>query len=63
VSKPTLKVTLIRSLHGRFKDHRACATGLGLRKINQVVDVEDSPYTRGMIKKIHYMVKVEGQVK
>jgi len=63
MSKPTLKVTLIRSLHGRLKDHRACATGLGLRKINQVIEVEDSLYTRGMINKINYMVKVEGQVK
>lgn len=63
MSKPTLKVTLTRSLSGRLKDHQACAAGLGLRKINQVVEIEDSPCTRGMINKIHYMVKVEGQVK
>lgn len=58
-SKKTLRVTLIRSLHGRLAAHRACAHGLGLRRMHHTVEVEDSPCTRGMINKIAYMVKCE----
>ncbi len=54
-----LKVTLVRSLHGRQARHRACATGLGLRRLHHSVTVEDTPCTRGMINKIYYMVKCE----
>ena len=54
-----LKVTLVRSLNGRLKAHKACAQGLGLRRIHNPVLVEDTPENRGMINKIHYMVKVE----
>ncbi len=54
-----IQVTLTRSLIGRLKDHKACASGLGLRKMHQTVAVEDTPCTRGMINKISYMVKVE----
>lgn len=58
-SKKTLRVTLVRSLHGRLAAHRACAHGLGLRRIRASVEVEDTPCTRGMINKIAYMVKFE----
>ena len=58
--KETIKVTLVKSLNGRLKNHKACARGLGLRKINHTVEVEDTPCTRGMANKISYMVKVEG---
>lgn len=54
-----IKVTLVRSMHGRLKSHRACVTGLGLRRIHHTVEVEDTPCTRGMINKVSYMVKVE----
>ena len=54
-----LKVTLVRSLNGRLKTHKACAQGLGLRRIHNPVMVDDTPENRGMIKKIHYMIKVE----
>jgi large subunit ribosomal protein L30 len=54
-----LKVTLVRSLHGRLKSHRACAAGLGLRRMHHSVTVEDTPCTRGMINRISYMVKCE----
>ncbi|MBK8162690.1 MAG: 50S ribosomal protein L30 [Gammaproteobacteria bacterium] len=57
--KKNLKVTLVRSLHGRLAAHKACAHGLGLRRIRHSVVVEDSPCTRGMINKISYMVKYE----
>jgi large subunit ribosomal protein L30 len=52
-----LKVTLIKSLIGRLKSHKACANGLGLRKINQTVTIIDTPANRGMINKISYMTK------
>lgn len=55
----TIKVTLTKSLIGRLKSHKACAAGLGLRKIRQTVEVIDTPENRGMINKIYYMVSVE----
>ena len=60
-SAKTLKVTLMRSFHGRLASHQACVRGLGLRRRHQTVEVEDTPCTRGMINKINYLVEVEGQ--
>ncbi len=54
-----LSVTMTRSKIGRLESHKACLKGLGLRKINQTVEVIDTPENRGMINKIAYMVKVE----
>ena len=54
-----LNVTLIKSKHGRLKNHKACVTGLGLRKIHQTVTVKDTPENRGMINRISYMLTVE----
>lgn len=56
----TIKVTLVKSLIGRLESHKACARGLGLKKINHSVDVLDTPANRGMINKIRYLVKSEG---
>lgn len=58
-SKKTVKVTLTRSMHGRLASHKACVSGLGLRRMHQTVEVEDTPSVRGMINKVSYMVKVE----
>ena len=54
-----LKVTLVRSLNGRLKNHQACARGLGIRRMHHTVEVLDTPENRGMINKISYMLKVE----
>jgi large subunit ribosomal protein L30 len=54
-----LKVTLVKSKHGRLKSHKACVSGLGLRKIHQTVTVQDTPENRGMINRISYLVSVE----
>ena len=54
-----LKVTLIKSRHGRLKAHRACVAGLGLRRINQSVVVADTVENRGMINKASYLLRVE----
>lgn len=54
-----LNVTMTKSRFGRLPNHQACLKGLGLRKINQTVQVLDTPENRGMISKVSYMVKVE----
>ena len=54
-----LKVTLVKSKHGRLKSHKACVAGLGLRRMHQTVTVADTPENRGMINRISYMIAVE----
>jgi len=54
-----LKVTLVKSKHGRKKGHEACVRGLGLRRIRHSVEVLDTPENRGMINKVSYLLKVE----
>lgn len=54
-----LKVTLIKSKHGRLRAHQACVSGLGLRRLNQTVVVQDTPENRGMVNRVSYMLKVE----
>jgi large subunit ribosomal protein L30 len=56
----TVKVTLIKSVIGRLESHRATVKGLGLRRMHQTVEVQDTPAIRGMINKINYLLKVEG---
>tara|TARA_R110001592_G_scaffold246427_1_gene508189 strand:+ start:8828 stop:9016 length:189 start_codon:yes stop_codon:yes gene_type:complete len=56
-----IKVTQVRSTNGRLASHKACVSGLGLRRIRHSVEVEDTPAVRGMINKVHYLVKVEGE--
>jgi large subunit ribosomal protein L30 len=59
MAKATIKVTQIKSIHGRLKNHRACVAGLGLRRIGHTVEVEDTPSVRGMINKVNYLVRIE----
>ena len=54
-----LKVTLIKSRHGRLAAHQACVRGLGLRRTNSSAVVLDTPENRGMIRKVSYLLKVE----
>ena len=56
-----MKVKLFRSPIGTLPKHKLCVQGLGLRKIGQVVEVEDTPATRGMANKVNYMVQVLGE--
>ena len=55
--KKMMRVKLVRSMNGRLATHKACVRGLGLRRMHQVVEVEDTPATRGMLNKVSYMVK------
>ncbi|MCB1705151.1 MAG: 50S ribosomal protein L30 [Halioglobus sp.] len=59
MAKASIKVTQVKSTHGRLKKHRACVAGLGLRRIGHTVEVEDTPSVRGMINRVHYLVRVE----
>lgn len=61
MSKSMIKVTLVKSINGRLENHKACVRGLGLRRINHTVEVEDTPSVRGMINKVNYLVRVEGE--
>ena len=61
MAKKTVKVTQVKSIAGRLKTHKACVAGLGLRRIGHTVEVEDTPSVRGMINKVNYLVKVEGE--
>jgi large subunit ribosomal protein L30 len=55
-----LKVTLVKSVIGTKRDHRATVKGLGLGRISSSALLEDTPAIRGMIHKVAYLVKVEG---
>jgi large subunit ribosomal protein L30 len=59
MAKASIKVTLLKSIYGRLKNHRQCVAGLGLRRIGHTVEVEDTPAVRGMINRVHYLVRVE----
>lgn len=54
-----LKITLVRSVIGQVPKARATAAAMGLRKLQQTVELPDNAATRGQIQKIRHMVKVE----
>ncbi|BBB23132.1 large subunit ribosomal protein L30 [Abyssogena phaseoliformis symbiont OG214] len=55
----TVSVTLVKSFNGRLPSHRATIAGLGLKRINHIKELEDTPEIRGMINKVAYLLKVE----
>ncbi|MBI4760566.1 MAG: 50S ribosomal protein L30 [Chloroflexota bacterium] len=55
----TIKVTLVRSPIGYTKDQKETAKALGLRRLHQTVEHQDTPALRGMIRKIIHLVQVE----
>ena len=58
-SAKTVKVTLIKSVFGQLKSHKACVRGLGLRRIRDTSVVIDTPENRGMIRAANHLLKVE----
>jgi large subunit ribosomal protein L30 len=58
MDKKTLKVTLVKSPIGTRGSHRATVLGLGLKRLNQTRELEDTPAVRGMINKVSYLVKL-----
>jgi large subunit ribosomal protein L30 len=59
MANKSLKVTLVKSSNGRLAAHKACVSGLGLRRMHHTVIVEDTACNRGMINKVNYLLKVE----
>jgi large subunit ribosomal protein L30 len=53
-----VKVQLVKSLIGTRETHRGTVRGLGLRRVNSVAELQDTPAVRGMINKVSYLVKV-----
>lgn len=58
MAKKTVTVKLVRSPIGALPKHKLCLQGLGLRRMHQSVEVEDTPSVRGMINKVSYMLTV-----
>ena len=58
-NSPTVKVRLVKGLRGAQGRHRLSVNALGLRKINDVRELKDSPSVRGLINQLHYLVRVE----
>ena len=54
-----LKITLVKSTIGAVPKNKKTVEALGLRKINQVVEMPDNAATRGMIQRVRHLVKVE----
>ena len=54
-----LKITLKKSLCKRLASHKACVSGLGLRRVGHTVTVADTRENRGMINKVAYLLAVE----
>ncbi len=61
MSAKTVKVTLIKSPIGALEKHKACLSGLGLRRIRHEVELQDTAAVRGMINKVRHLVQVEGE--
>ena len=55
-----IKVILVKSPNGCKTAHRETVKGLGLKRINQEVELVDTPAVRGMINKVGYLLKVAG---
>lgn len=58
-TQKNLTLTLKKSLIGRLKNHKACAEGLGLKRMHQTVVVLDTPENRGMANKISYLLDIQ----
>jgi len=56
----TLKIKWVRSFIGCPRGMRQTIRGLGFRRMQQVVEREDSPETRGMIARVHHLVEIQG---
>ncbi|MDR1367676.1 MAG: 50S ribosomal protein L30 [Candidatus Accumulibacter sp.] len=59
MSDKKIKLTLVKSLIGTKRPHRATVRGLGLRRMNSSSELEDTPAVRGMINKVSYLLKCE----
>ena len=60
-TRNSIKVTLVKSVFGQLKSHRATVRGLGLRRIRDTATLADTPEVRGMIRASGHLLKVEEQ--
>jgi large subunit ribosomal protein L30 len=58
VAKGTVKIRWVKSFIGCTRDMRQTVRGLGLRRLHQVVERQDTPAVRGMIHKVRHLVEV-----
>jgi large subunit ribosomal protein L30 len=56
-----IKVKLVKSTAGCKQEHRDTVRGLGLRRLNHVAELNDTPEVRGMINRVNYLVRIEEQ--
>jgi large subunit ribosomal protein L30 len=54
-----IKVRLLKSTASCRQSHRDTVRGLGLKRINHVVELADTPAVRGMINKVAYLVRID----
>jgi len=54
-----IKVRLVKGLAGIKQRHRDTVRGLGLKKINQTVELADTAAVRGMINRVNYLVRID----
>ena len=54
-----LKITLVKSTIGAVPKHKKTVEALGLKKVNKTVELPDNAATRGMIKQVQHLVKVD----
>ena len=55
----TMTIKLVKSGIGRMKRHKLCIEGLGFKKLNQSVTIEDTPSNRGLVNKISDMIEIQ----
>ena len=59
MAEKRIRVTLVKSTNGCKTRHVATVRGLGLRRMHQTVELEDTPEVRGMINRVNYLVRLE----
>ncbi|MBI4774469.1 MAG: 50S ribosomal protein L30 [Deltaproteobacteria bacterium] len=59
MSKKEIRVKLVRSPIGHPKKHKSVLVGMGLRKMNRTVTLEDTPAIRGMVHKVSHLVEIQ----
>ena len=59
MSREKVRVRQVKSSIGYTRKQRGTLRGLGLRRMNQSVELEDTPAVRGMIRKVNHLVRVE----
>lgn len=55
----TMTIKLVKSGIGRMKRHKLCIKGLGFKKLNQSVTIEDTASNRGLVNKISDMIEIQ----